>query len=38
LMVEDVEELRSAIEDGFSSDVPVVINVPVSVLSPAEVK
>ncbi|RJS67921.1 thiamine pyrophosphate-binding protein [Candidatus Bathyarchaeota archaeon] len=37
LRVEDERELRDAVEEGFSSKVPTVIDVPVSVLGPADV-
>ena len=35
--INDSEELRRAVEDGFSSKVPTIIDVPVSVLGPADV-
>lgn len=38
IRIDDVRELRSAVEDGFSSETPVVIDVPVSILGPADVK
>ena len=36
--INDVRELRSIVEDGFSSETPMVIDVPVSILSPTDVK
>jgi len=36
--VEDPEELSSAIQEGFQTDLPTVINVPISIGGPSEVK
>ncbi len=38
LRVDDPKEIQSAIEDGFSSKVPVIIDVPVSVLGPSDIE
>jgi len=37
LRINDPKELRRSVEDGFSSKVPTIIDVPVSVLGPADI-
>ena len=37
LRVDDPKELRQAVEEGFSSETPTIIDVPISVLSPTDI-
>jgi len=37
LRTDDLKELRQAVEEGFSSKVPTIIDVPISVLGPSEI-
>ncbi|RLI04341.1 hypothetical protein DRO22_04065 [Candidatus Bathyarchaeota archaeon] len=37
LRVNDPKELRRAVEEGFSSGTPTIIDVPISVLGPADI-